>query len=136
MITTIPNTVAGRASAYAMPAVDGKKEITFTRETITVATGVDVPDKLPASWITLSNWQFFQAALMVGGQPLLLAIETWAADRKTTGTPTQRIYWTYGVMRARIDPEINQLRLGIIGGKSGSASVAEMDAIFTTGKDL
>lgn len=136
MITTYQNTVAGRAAAYAMPSVDGKKEITCTRETVTVATGADVPDPLPASAVTLSDWQFFQAALMVGGQPLLLAIETWVADRKTTGTPTQRIYWTYGVMRARIDPEINQLRLGIIGGKSNADSLAEMDTIFNTGQRL
>jgi len=136
MITTFPNTVAGRAAAYAIPPVDGKKEITCTRETVTVATGVDVPDPIPAAAITLNTFQLYQAAFLVGGQPLLVAIEAWVADKRANGTPVQRIYWTYGLTYARPDPHINQLRLGIIGAKTNAASLAEMDAIFTTGQNL
>jgi len=136
MITIFPNTVAGRAAAYATPPVDGKKEITCTRDTVSVATGSDVLDPLPASAITLNAYGLYQAAFLVGGQPLLLAIEAWVADKKTNGTPAQRIYWTYGLTYARTDPNINQLRLGIIGGKTNAASLAEMDAVFQTGAAL
>jgi len=138
MIKIFPNDVDGRAAAESEPAVDGKKEVVFAANgrRILVHLGSDVPDPLPAESAELNAYQLFQGLFLVGGQPLYNAAFAWVEDRKTTGTPTQKIYWRHGVLFRRVDPEINRLRLAVQGARSNAVSLAEMDQAFTTGRVL
>ena len=78
-----------------------------------VRTGADIETPSPDS-STLTRVQFFNGALIVGGQNLLNSIEAYIADRIANGTPVQRIYWRDSNEFVRYHQFINQLRVAII----------------------
>jgi hypothetical protein len=96
-------------------------------------TGADAPPTLNVYELTLSRMQMLQGALVVGGQPLVAAVETYIAGILTTGTPSQKIFWQHALEFRRGQTYVNQLRIGIQGGKTGAQSLAEMDDIFRAG---
>ncbi len=96
-------------------------------------TGADAPKSLDANDVILSRMQLFNGALVTGGQPLLVAVEAYFADRIANGTPAQRIHWRDCKFFTRNQAYINQLRVAIQGAKTKAVSLKEMDDIFISG---
>ncbi len=97
-----------------------------------VRTGSDIETPSPDSFI-LNRVEFLNGALITGGQNLLDDVNGYITGILGTGTPAQRIYWQSSNEFRRNHRYVNQLRLAIIGAKTGAASIAEMDSVFLNG---
>lgn len=125
-INIFPNTVAGLAQANAV--ADPKHIWIDHPNRIVVLTGDDIPVGLQAGDVILNRLQFFQGALLAGGQPLqnkfIHYVET---TMPATGTPTQQNFWKNSQIFTYTLPFVNQLRT------AESISVADMKQVFILG---
>lgn len=97
-----------------------------------VRTGEDIETPSPDYFI-LNRVKFLNGALITGGQSLLNDVNGYITGILSTGTPAQKIYWQSSNEFLRNHTYVNQLRLAIIGAKTGAASIAEMDSVFLNG---
>ncbi len=97
-----------------------------------VRTGADIETPSPDSFI-LNRVEFLNGALITGGQNLLNDVNGYITGILSTGTPAKKIYWESSNEFRRSHTYVNQLRLAIIGAKTGAASIAEMDSVFLNG---
>ncbi len=125
-INIFPNTVAGLAQANAV--ADPKHLWIDHPNRIVVLTGDDIPVGLQAGDVILNRLQFFQGALLAGGQPLLNKfLNHIYTTMPATGTPTQKNFWREAQTFTYNIPFINQLRT------AESISVADMKQVFILG---
>lgn len=125
-INIFPNTPAGLTQVNNVPA---PKHIWIDHPNrIVVLTGNDMPAELQAGDAVLTRNQFFQGALLAGGQPLLNKfLNHIYTTMPATGTPTQKNFWREAQTFTYNIPFINQLRT------AESISVADMKQVFILG---
>lgn len=131
---TFPNTAQGMADAEA---VAQPRHIIWSNARITVLTGADLPEVPKAEDAILTQLQFYNGVLAVGGQARLAAVEAYvAALLANSGTPPrEKLYWKLCNEMRRRETYIRQLRLDptFRGALTAQQSVAEMDNIFLAG---
>lgn len=131
---TFPNTSQGMADAEA---VAQPRHVIWSQARITVLTGADMPEVPKAEDAILTQLQFYNGVLAVGGQARLAAVEAYvAALLANPGTPPrEKLYWKLCNEMRRRETYIRQLRLDptFRGSLTGQQSVAEMDNIFLAG---
>lgn len=131
---TFPNTAQGMADAEA---VAQPRHIIWSQARITVLTGADMPEVPKAEDAILTQLQFYNGVLAVGGQVRLAAVEAYvAALLANSGTPPrEKLYWKLCNEMRRRETYIRQLRLDptFRGALTAQQSVAEMDNIFLAG---
>jgi hypothetical protein len=131
---TFPNTAQGMADAEA---VAQPRHIIWSNARITVLTGADLPEVPKAEDAILTQLQFYNGVLAVGGQVRLAAVEAYvAALIANPGTPPrEKLYWKLCNEMRRRETYIRQLRLDptFRGALTAEQSVAEMDNIFLAG---
>lgn len=130
-----PNTVAGLAQANAVPSP--KHIIEDPRRGYTVLTGADLPEVPKAEDAILTQLQFYNGVLAVGGQARLADVEAYVAAlmANPASTPKEKLYWKLCNEMQRKEIYIRQLRLDptFRGSLTAQQSVAEMDNIFLAG---
>ncbi len=131
---TFPNTAQGMADAEA---VAQPRHIIWSNARITVLTGADMPEVPKAEDAILTQLQFYNGVLAVGGQARLADVEAYvAALLANPGTPPrEKLYWKLCNEMRRRETYIRQLRLDptFRGALTAQQSVAEMDNIFRAG---
>jgi hypothetical protein len=131
---TFPATPQGIADAEA---VAQPRHIIWSNARITVLTGADLPEVPKAEYAILTQLQFYNGVLAVGGQARLAAVEAYvAALLANSGTPPrEKLYWKLCNEMQRKEIYIRQLRLDptFRGSLTAQQSVAEMDNIFLAG---
>ncbi len=131
---TFPNTAQGMADAEA---VAQPRHVIWSQARITVLTGADMPEVPKAEDAILTQLQFYNGVLAVGGQARLAAVEAYvAALLANPGTPPrEKLYWKLCNEMQRKEIYIRQLRLDptFRGSLTAQQSVAEMDNIFLAG---
>lgn len=131
---TFPNTAQGMADAEA---VAQPRHVIWSQARITVLTGADMPEVPKAEDAILTQLQFYNGVLAVGGQARLAAVEAYvAALLANSGTPPrEKLYWKLCNEMQRKEIYIRQLRLDptFRGSLTAQQSVAEMDNIFLAG---
>ena len=131
---TFPNTSQGMADAEA---VAQPRHVIWSQARITVLTGADMPEVPKAEDAILTQLQFYNGVLAVGGQARLAAVEAYvAALLANPGTPPrEKLYWKLCNEMRRRETYIRQLRLDptFRGALTAQQSVAEMDNIFLAG---
>ncbi len=131
---TFPNTAQGMADAEA---VAQPRHIIWSNARITVWTGADVPEVPKAEDAILTQLQFYNGVLAVGGQARLAAVEAYVAAlmANPASTPKEKLYWKLCNEMQRKEIYIRQLRLDptFRGSLTAQQSVAEMDNIFLAG---
>lgn len=136
---TFPNTSQGMADAEA---VAQPRHIIWSNARITVLTGADLPE-VPkaedpkAEDAILTQLQFYNGVLAVGGQVRLAAVEAYVAAlmANPASNPKEKLYWKLCNEMQRKEIYIRQLRLDptFRGSLTAQQSVAEMDNIFLAG---
>lgn len=104
-----------------------------SENSVWLLTEADAPDVLNPAEVTITKVQLLQGALVVGGQPLVAAIEAYISGILSTGTPSQKIHWAYSNAFNRKEVFTNQLRVGIQGALTGAQSLLQMNNIFILG---
>lgn len=131
---TFPNTAQGMADAEA---VAQPRHIIWSQARITVLTGADMPEVPKAEDAILTQLQFYNGVLAVGGQARLAAVEAYVAAlmANPASTPKEKLYWKLCNEMRRKEIYIRQLRLDptFRGSLTAQQSVAEMDNIFLAG---
>lgn len=131
---TFPNTAQGMADAEA---VAQPRHIIWSQARITVLTDADMPELPKTEDAILTQLQFYNGVLAVGGQARLAAVEAYvAALLADSGTPPrEKLYWRLCNEMRRRETYIRQLRLDptFRGALTAQQSVAEMDNIFLAG---
>lgn len=131
---TFPNTAQGMADAEA---VAQPRHIIWSNARITVLTGADLPEVPKAEDAILTQLQFYNGVLAVGGQARLAAVEAYVAAlmANPASTPKEKLYWKLCNEMQRKEIYIRQLRLDptFRGSLTAQQSVAEMDNIFLAG---
>lgn len=131
---TFPSTSQGMADAEA---VAQPRHVIWSQARITVLTGADMPELPKAEDAILTQLQFYNGVLAVGGQARLAAVEAYvAALLANPGTPPrEKLYWKLCNEMQRREIYIRQLRLDptFRGALTAQQSVAEMDNIFLAG---
>lgn len=131
---TFPSTSQGMADAEA---VAQPRHVIWSQARITVLTGADMPEVPKAEDAILTQLQFYNGVLAVGGQARLAAVEAYvAALLANPGTPPrEKLYWKLCNEMQRKEIYIRQLRLDptFRGSLTAQQSVAEMDNIFLAG---
>ena len=131
---TFPNTAQGMADAEA---VAQPRHIIWSNARITVLTGADLPEVPKAEDAILTQLQFYNGVLAVGGQVRLAAVEAYVAAlmANPASTPKEKLYWKLCNEMQRKEIYIRQLRLDptFRGSLTAQQSVAEMDNIFLAG---
>jgi hypothetical protein len=125
-IQIFQNTAAGLTQANAV--ADPKHIWIDQPRRIVVFTGDDLPITILAEDAVLTRNQFFQGALLAGGQLLLNKFMNYIyTTMPATGTPTQRNFWREAQFFTYTIPFINQLRT------AEAISVADMKQVFILG---
>lgn len=131
---TFPNTAQGMADAEA---VAQPRHIIWSQTRITVLTEADLPEVPKAEDAILTQLQFYNGVLAVGGQARLAAVEAYVAAlmANPASTPKEKLYWKLCNEMRRKEIYIRQLRLDptFRGSLTAQQSVAEMDNIFLAG---
>lgn len=131
---TFPNTSQGMADAEA---VAQPRHVIWSQARITVLTGADMPEVPKAEDAILTQLQFYNGVLAVGGQARLAAVEAYVAAlmANPASTPKEKLYWKLCNEMQRKEIYIRQLRLDptFRGSLTAQQSVAEMDNIFLAG---
>lgn len=131
---TFPNTAQGMADAEA---VAQPRHIIWSQARITVLTGADMPEVPKAEYAILTQLQFYNGVLAVGGQVRLAAVEAYVAAlmANPASNPKEKLYWKLCNEMQRKEIYIRQLRLDptFRGSLTAQQSVAEMDNIFLAG---
>lgn len=134
-IFNFPGTPEGLAAVNAVP--NQKHIIENPRRGYTVLTGANMPEVPKAEDAILTQLQFYNGVLAVGGQARLAAVEAYvAALLANSGTPPrEKLYWKLCNEMRRRETYIRQLRLDptFRGALTAQQSVAEMDNIFLAG---
>ncbi len=131
---TFPNTSQGMADAEA---VAQPRHVIWSQARITVLTGADMPEVPEAEDAILTQLQFYNGVLAVGGQVRLAAVEAYVAAlmANPASNPKEKLYWKLCNEMQRKEIYIRQLRLDptFRGSLTAQQSVAEMDNIFLAG---
>jgi len=131
---TFPNTSQGMADAEA---VAQPRHVIWSQARITVLTGADLPEVPKAEDAILTQLQFYNGVLAVGGQVRLAAVEAYVAAlmANPASNPKEKLYWKLCNEMQRKEIYIRQLRLDptFRGSLTAQQSVAEMDNIFIAG---
>jgi hypothetical protein len=131
---TFPNTAQGMADAEA---VAQPRHVIWSQARITVLTGADMPEVPKAEDAILTQLQFYNGVLAVGGQARLADVEAYVAAlmANPASTPKEKLYWKLCNEMQRKEIYIRQLRLDptFRGSLTAQQSVAEMDSIFLAG---
>jgi hypothetical protein len=131
---TFPNTSQGMADAEA---VAQPRHVIWSQARITVLTDADMPEVPKAEDAILTQLQFYNGVLAVGGQVRLAAVEAYVAAlmANPASTPKEKLYWKLCNEMQRKEIYIRQLRLDptFRGSLTAQQSVAEMDNIFLAG---
>ena len=131
---TFPNTAQGMADAEA---VAQPRHVIWSQARITVLTGADLPEVPKAEDAILTQLQFYNGVLAVGGQVRLAAVEAYVAAlmANPASNPKEKLYWKLCNEMQRKEIYIRQLRLDptFRGSLTAQQSVAEMDNIFIAG---
>jgi len=131
---TFPDTAQGMADAEA---VAQPRHIIWSQARITVLTGADMPEVPKSEDAILTQLQFYNGVLAVGGQARLADVEAYVAAlmANPASTPKEKLYWKLCNEMQRKEIYIRQLRLDptFRGSLTGQQSVAEMDNIFLAG---
>ena len=131
---TFPNTSQGMADAEA---VAQPRHIIWSQARIIVLTENDMPDVPKAEDAILTQLQFYNGVLAVGGQARLAAVEAYVAAllANSETPPREKLYWKLCNEMQRKEIYIRQLRLDptFRGSLTAQQSVAEMDNIFLAG---
>lgn len=131
---TFPNTAQGMADAEA---VAQPRHVIWSQARITVLTGADMPEVPKAEDAILTQLQFYNGVLAVGGQARLADVEAYVAAlmANPASTPKEKLYWKLCNEMQRKEIYIRQLRLDptFRGSLTAQQSVAEMDNIFLAG---
>jgi len=131
---TFPDTAQGMADAEA---VAQPRHIIWSQARITVLTGADMPEVPKSEDAILTQLQFYNGVLAVGGQARLADVEAYVAAlmANPASTPKEKLYWKLCNEMQRKEIYIRQLRLDptFRGSLTAQQSVAEMDNIFLAG---